>query len=234
MRIVIYSDSMARARPDLDEENRTYYNETYGVLLRQKIAPEHEVDIVQIESLDTIDAVVSVNPLVSFKNPDIVIFHIGLNDCAPRIFKKGSFLAKMIYDNKFFNKLTKNILPRIIYRYRYQITKVIHKHYVPLKIYGDNMSEMINRIRILNPNTKFYTISILPSELLAKKSYGVIQNIMEYNQKLKEIFKENYIDINKIDLDKKTINDGIHMTKKMHKLVYQLIYEKMENILCVE
>lgn len=232
MRIVIYSDSMARARPDLDEQNKTYYSETYGVLLRQEIAPQHEVDIVHIESLDSSDGEYQVNPYVSFKNPDIVFFQIGINDCAPRIFKKNSFLAKLIYENKLFEKITLNLIPRLINKYRYEITKMFKSSYVDIDLYEKNYNRMIEKIKLLNPNCKFYVISILnSSQKLSKKSYAIQNNIEQYNKRLQNLFKENYIDINEIEFDNIFINDGVHVTKEMHQLIFSKIYKHIKGLL---
>jgi lysophospholipase L1-like esterase len=232
MRIVIFSDSMARARPDLDEQNRTYYSDTYGVLLRQKIVPHHEVDIVHIESLDTSEGEYLVNPYVSFKNPDIVIFQIGINDCAPRIFKKNSFLAKLIYENKLFEKITLNLIPRLINKYRYEITKMFKSSYVDIDLYEKNYNRMIEKIKLLNPNCKFYVISILnSSEKLSKKSFGIQNNIDKYNKRLKFLFKENYIDINEIKFKNIFINDGVHVTKEMHQLIFNKVYKHIKGLL---
>jgi len=229
MRIVIYSDSVARARPDLDEQNRTYYDETHGVLLRKKILSDYEVDIVHIESLDSSDGEQQVNPYISFKNPDIVIFQIGINDCAPRVFKKNSFLAKLIYENKIFEKMTLNIFPRLINKYRYEITKIFKSSYVDIDSFERNYINMIKNIELINPNCKFYAISILnSSEKLSKKSFGIQQNIEQYNKRLKFLFKGNYIDINEIQFNNIFINDGVHVTKEMHKLIFNKVYNQIK------
>ena len=236
MRIIIFSDSMARARLDLDEKSKTIYDEVYTILLRQKLLGKAEVDLVQIESLDTDEASKIVNPYVSYKNPDIVIFNIGLNDCAPRVFKKRSLISKVIYDNKFFIKITFNIFNKIIYRYRYFFTRINKKVYVNAGNFELNYKHMIEEVKKYNPNCKFYAISILgPSLFLEKKSYGIGTNILKYNNILKEIFLNNFIDTNDIAIDNKFIFDGIHMTKEMHYEVFQLIYKTIkEEIQCAE
>ena len=109
-RIVILSDSLGRPRPDLEGNDKTEYNDVYGMILKNGLRNYFDVDICYIESLDSIDAIFWSERMVAFRMPDIVIYHLGINDCAPRLFKKNS---KSILLNDHFRYITKDLFLRM-------------------------------------------------------------------------------------------------------------------------
>src|ERR1700690_3419521 len=108
MRIIIFSDSLGRPRPDLPLNERTEYEETYPYLLRQHFSQD-EVEIVYVESLDSEEAIFWNERMVCFRRPDLVVYHFGINDCAPRIFQKNS-RSFLFYP--WFRRATKDIFVR--------------------------------------------------------------------------------------------------------------------------
>ena len=76
---------------------------------------------------------------------------------------------------------------------RYPITKYIKIVYVKEQKFKKNIVNMINEVRKYNSNCLFLNIGIMKSSKNNKKSYGYNQNIDDYNNILKSIFKENYI-----------------------------------------
>lgn len=225
MRVIIFTDSLGRPRPDL-KVNSTVYEDVYGYKLKKALGSEHEVDLLYIESLDTYDAIFWSQRMVAYRKPDIVILHIGINDCAPRIFKKGS---KPIIFNRHFKKISFNIGHRFIEKYRYHITKFLKRTYTSKKDFKKNLNDIVNEAKMYNRDVVYYAISIaLPSEKLKRRSYNYEVNVLEYNEILKSIFKENYIEVNDLlDRDKLLIEDGIHLTPQAHSLLAEEILKKI-------
>ena len=232
MRIVIFTDSLGRPRPDLDRFEKTNYEDVYGYQLKKYYEGIHDVELIYIESLDTEDAKFWGERMVAFREPDLVVFQMGINDCAPRIFQKNTFL-QCILNNQFFKKYTKNIIPRIASKFRLFITKNFQKVYVKPNEFELNYKHIMNTIKKYNQNCQFLCLSIFESDLLDNKSYGFNKNVIKYNYLLKKIFEDKYIDINSLLTKPCLISDGVHMAKKAHDEVFHLLKQKVEQV-CAE
>lgn len=233
MKIIIFTDSLGRPRPDIDISERTNYCDVYGSKLQQHFGVKHIIELIYIESLDTEDAIFWGERMVAFREPDLVIFQFGVNDCAPRIFRKGTLL-QCILNNHLFMMVTKNIIPRVASKFRLQITKYFKKVYVELESFEYNYIKIMENILIYNRDCKFICLSILKSDELNKKSYGFNRNVECYNQILRCIFENNFIDLNSSFLSHPyLITDGVHMTKKAHEELSLLLIGEIEKI-CVE
>jgi len=227
MRIIVFSDSLGRPRPDLDELNRTRYKDVYGYLLKNYVQGRHEVDLCYVESLDSEDAIFWGQRMVAFREPDLVIFHFGINDAAPRLFKKNS---KSIILNRWFRKLTRDIFMKVLNKYRYFFTRLFPKTYISLSDFRKNIQEIVKEITKYSPNITFYAVSIsrVP-ELLETRSWQYNQNIDNYNGILRELFGTNFIDINQlVKPEKLLISDGIHLTAFAHRQLATYLCEKIE------
>jgi lysophospholipase L1-like esterase len=226
MRIVILSDSLGRARPDIEEMERTLYEDVYGYKLKKNFYSD-EVELCYIESLDTEDAVFWSQRMVAFRRPDIVIYHLGINDAVPRIFKKGS---RSILKNSLFQKISFNIVLRFISRYRYNFTKFVKKTYVSMEDTKNNFLKMTTEVKQYNSRAIFIGISIAKtSKKIEEISYGINTNITKYNLILKDVFGDNYIEINELLPNKELlISDGIHLTINAHDKLFNKIKEHVD------
>ncbi len=231
MRIIIFTDSMGRPRPDLMGNEKTYYKDVYGYKIKE-IFREDDVELLYIESLDSEDAIHWSQRMVAFREPDLVIFHLGINDCVPRLFKKR---GNNIILNTFFRKITFDFFLRLFSYFRYTITKLRPLVYVTPDDFYQNFQTMMNEIKRYNKNVKFICIGIAKSDLQNSKSFSYNTNIEKYNAILLEIFQENYIDINNIVKRHGLISDNIHLTKESHHELFSILKKKIEDIKkCVE
>jgi len=234
-KIIIFTDSLGRPRPDLDRSESTEYEDVYGYKVREYFS-KVLVELLYVESLDSDDAIFWNKRMVAFKRPDIVVYHLGINDCVPRLFKKNS---KSVLLRPFFQKITKNISLRLISKFRRHIIRAL-----PLKVYVEkdrfqkNLIKMINDVKEFSPECTFLCLSIAgQTKFMENKNPGVTANTKEYNKVLKAIFKENYIDIDdliKRAPEKYLISDGIHFNKDTHNKIAQELIKRIEKIKCVE
>ena len=221
MRIVIFSDSLARPRPDIDPSEKTEYEETYGYLLKKHYECKHEVDILYVESLDTHDAIHWNQRMVAFRSPDLVIYHLGINDCAPRLFKKGS---RSIVLSPWFRKVTFDLALKAMSYFRYTLTKFRPMVYTSLNDFGNNIDLMKKEVLSYSQNAKFIFVSIAKSNVLNEKSYGYNRNVERYNEVLKKK-ADMYIDINELIGNDGLISDGIHLSGRSHRMLYTKLKE---------
>lgn len=227
MRIVIFGDSLIMPRPLLDEPSRTQYEDVYAWQIRNKLKNEHEIDICYMGGLDTEDAITWAEQMVAYKRPDLVIFHIGINDCVPRLFKKNS---KSILLNRVFKKLTFNGGMWLLSKYRYQVTRYIKKTYVTKMQFRDNLNKIVVKIQQLNQSVQVMAISISrTSPHLAQRSFAINSNIDEYNMILQQFFGDGYVDVNSIlPNEQLLIEDGIHLTKEAHTLLAERLIAEIQ------
>jgi|TARA_B110000971_G_C19926492_1_gene461811 hypothetical protein len=231
MRIIIFSDSLGRPRPDISENERTFYSDVYGSKLKNSLMSKHEVELIYIESLDSEDAIFWSQRMVAFRSPELVIFHLGINDCAPRIFNKGK---KYFIFNPLFRKLTKDIFIKAISRFRPFILKFIVKNrvYVKKKNFYSNFIIMKKEILKYSKNCKFLSIGIAQAtEEYELKSPGIGSKIAAYNLILKKIFGDGFIDLNDILRGESIdylISDNIHLTKESHHEIFKFLRDKIK------
>jgi len=230
MRIIIFTDSLGRPRPDINMNDKTLYADVYGYKLK-KYFDKDEVELLYIESLDTKDALHWSQRMVAFREPDLVIFHLGINDTVPRIFKKGS---RNIIFNPLFRKITFDFFLKFFSYFRYVITKIRPIVYVSKEDFYKNFQNMMDEIKKYNKNTQFIAIGISKSDIHNKKSFGYNKNIIEYNEILLKIFEENYININTIVDNSGLIADNLHLTKESHQELFLVLKKRIEELKCVE
>lgn len=231
MRIVIFSDSLGRPRPDIEKNEHTFYADVYGSKLKDSLKPKHEVELIYIESLDSQDAIFWSQRMVAFRSPDLVIFHLGINDCAPRIFKKGK---RYLIFNPLFRKLTRDIFIKVISRLRPLILKFLIKNrvYVNKKDFYTNFCTMKNEILKYSKSCKFISVGIAhATKEYELKSPGISSNIRSYNLILKDLFRDDFIDLDFILGAKPKhylISDNIHLTKESHHKIYESLLNRIK------
>ncbi len=223
-KIIILGDSLAMQRTI----EGIAYEQTYGYLLKKYFESYYSnyfVIIMAKRANDTMRQSMSDSILYDIKQfkPDIVIIHLGIVDCAPRIFSK--------IERGIISLLPEYLSYRIINFYskrRLFFTKYLPKKYVNIKNYEKNMQKILNII-IENKAIPIIINISNPPEKIAYRSYNFLNNVRKYNNILLNLSK-NYncklINFNKI-VEKNPnylLSDGIHISKKGNqKLANEII-----------
>lgn len=221
MRVIIFSDSLARPRPE-SKQSTTEYEDTYGYKLKKHFL-NHEIEIIYIDSLDTIDAVYWNERMVAFRRPDLVFYHLGVNDCAPRIFKKNS---RSILLKPWFRKVTFNFFMKAISILRRHLVRSLcrNKVYVKKSLFQKNLVKMMADVKLYSHECEFHFISIASQpNWLERKSPGFNRNSLEYNEIIKKIAGKNFHDVDNYfscEPEDYLIYDGIHFTKESHNKLF--------------
>lgn len=228
MKIIIFTDSLGRPRPDINNDERTEYEDVYGYKLREYFKNQHEIELIYIDSLDTDDAIYWSQRMVAFRKPDLVIFHIGLNDCVPRLFKKNN---RSIVLNKIFKKITFNMFFLGMSYFRRQITFFRRIVYVPKKRFSKNLENIKSEILKYNATCKFIVLTIAKSDKHNQRSYNYNKNIDRYNQIFFKVFgKESCIEVNEILKQDDFISDYIHLSASAHLKLYEILKKRIGEI----
>lgn len=234
MRIVIFSDSLGMPRLHLSGRERTEYTDIYGYHLRQKLTGACEVELLYFISLDSEEAALMAQYQLAFRQPDLVIFHLGINDCAPRVFRKGNH---NIIFRPWFPRPLQRLALGFVRRSRRFLTRYLFRGrvYVKPEHFRRNWHNVIKTVQAFNPDCRFWALSIAPTlPGIDKRSYSFDANVAHYNSILREVFREDCIDLNHVlggNPETYLISDGIHLTRDAHTALAEYLHNRITSTL---
>lgn len=194
MRILFLTDSLSLPR-EADGET-VKFDQTYINLLRKDF-PEHTIADCAIGGA-TIWDLFRQSAYYKYFEPDLVILHCGIVDCAPRAFTA--------FEQKLLNKM--GLRPK-------GLTKFLRKHR-GLKLSPEpKFYKTALRLKKQFDKVNMYSIGILPaSGEYESKVPGIKSSIATYNSILAKIFK--FIDNDSFPYEG-ILSDHHHLNKKGHK-----------------
>lgn len=206
-KLLIISDSVAAAR---HEPEVTYWEDTYAYLLSSEYCVyQHSVGGARVNELD--EACLAY--LRQFR-PDIVILQCGIVDCAPRAYK---WIEERIFEAFWLPRKIRNLVSKTITTRKLRsLRRVV---YTPL----NHFKACCQEIHDTFPDSQVYCIGILPpSEKYEEVNPGITLNVQKYNEALKLVFADRYIDMTKIPQEG-IMSDLHHLSKTGHQYVYEQI-----------
>lgn len=218
-KIVILGDSLSLPRDELPVEN------TYPYLMNKFLKDKYILFNRSIRANDTKLQIEKFYDDVVLFNPDVIIIHLGIVDCAPRLFyrKERIFFSKI---NRLFPIVT------LMNHYRYFFTKIFPKVYVKIQEFEKNYINILKKIYEMKKNVIIVGISNT-TEKNKIISHNYDKNINCYNNILKKIGKDfsnvTYIDMYNYDPDTILLKDGIHLNNKGSKILAENILEIIKN-----
>jgi lysophospholipase L1-like esterase len=236
MKILVLADSLALPRQE--GEGGIAYENTYPYLLelrlRRSIRNDIPIIIERGMRLRTIEDVLQDwFEMVELRSPDVILIHVGIVDCAPRIFLRR--------ERRFVERLRPAVL-------RQSILNFVHKHrstiirrrprvYVPPERFRDLVTQVMDKAERCRLRSLVFVTILMPPESLERRSPGFMGNVRIYNQILQELAAERgarLIDINAVigplgGTDKLTV-DGIHLNEAGHALLATEIERHIMNL----
>ncbi|UTB33108.1 MAG: SGNH/GDSL hydrolase family protein [Methanobacterium sp. ERen5] len=168
-----------------------------------------------------------------YSEPDLIILHLGIVDCAPRLFGPTEHkILELISYFKIFRKIISSII-KIKSKYRKFFTKYFQKTYVSEEMYKEKLEFIIKQIKN-NTNSMIFIINIADTHKTNKeRSYNFNENIIRYNKILSEMAETNsctLIDFHKLTKENKSLilQDGIHLSKQGHEILSCMLYENIK------
>lgn len=226
-KIVIIADSLSLPRPK--ELGDIPYEGTYPYLLdmglRTKLGNNAPVVMEKGKRARTItDVKNDWVEYVSWRKPEVVIVHVGIVDCAPRVFLPQQ---KVFVDRIRVLWLRKLIL-HFVKKYRRNIIRLFpNRVYTPFDFYKATVQHIIELAMQDKIKALIFINTISPPDSFEYRSPGCQKNVEMYNKILYQatLNKDVYlIDINKIFsegglLDKYITNDCHHLTVEGNKVL---------------
>lgn len=224
MRIVIMADSLAMPRQK--EEGDIPFEATYPYLLDSALRNEAlEASPVIIERgmrRRTIEYVLDEwFELVELRNPDVLIVHVGVVDCAPRIFLR----RERRFVESFRLAFVRKAILDFVHKHRRSIIRMRPRVYVPEERFSRLVGEVVAKASQAKMKSVIFINIITPPAALEDRSPGFIENVRRYN----EILKSHCTGLAQlIDVDaivranggpEQMTTDGIHINRTGHQLL---------------
>lgn len=216
--ILIIGDSLALPRSNLP------YKSTWIYLLKSQF---HQYDIVDKSDYGATSLLLNSPDRLEYYKPNIIIIQLGICDCAPRYFKKGTFEERII---RLMPENFRKKYISIVKKTRSQSDK---RAYVGAETFEKNFTDYIKRAIDLNIE-KVLVVKIGKSgDAHIKANSNVQKSIDKYNMILENISKSfpklelidpigEYFDVNKI-----TLEDGYHLNELGHRVVFEYINRQL-------
>jgi lysophospholipase L1-like esterase len=228
MKIVVMADSLAMAR---EGETNVAYEDTYPCLLdqwlRQRFGSQAPMVIERGMRRRTIEYVLDEwYELVELRKADVVVIHVGIVDCAPRVFLRR--------ERQFVENLRPSFVREFVlgnvHKHRRAIVNMRKKVYVP----PDRFTALVAQVtaKASKLRSLVFVNIITPPVEMNERSPGFIKNVGVYNEILKAQADTNGVHL--IDLDSMIKNaggveqltvDGIHINQAGHKMLAKEIEE---------
>jgi len=237
MKVVILADSLAMARPKSEGDIRddATYPSRLEQSLRRQLGADAPIVIERGTRRRTIEFVISDWPeLVDLKLAEVVIVHVGIVDCAPRVF--------MRLEHDLVNRLRptalRDAILRFVHKHRRSIIRMRPRVYVPPERFRRHVQEVIELARASAVQSLVFVNILSPPPELEARSPGFQKNVSVYNQILNECVRGERLSL--IDFDQmirdaggteKLTIDGIHINEEGHALLARVLEEHVLNFI---
>lgn len=214
--VLIMADSLGLTRPD-DKDGA---QRTYSGLIHDRYPDLSVTSICQrfFTTRDVLDLLIA--------NPDLgwnshFVLHVGLNDCANRMFLENERLAL-----SFLTAATRNKMIEFTRKYRREIIlRLPSHHYVSLIQFRQNLLAIIDLLRTRKADKIVLTTIILPPSKSWPGTPGINRNFAAYNLEILNAVHDK--DALLLDMDRHVwqaqnrgvlVSDGMHLSDAGHQL----------------
>lgn len=228
-KILVVGDSLSMARLD----SGIGFEETYAYLLQNQLKNSIVINA-SVRANDSKNALSEnyVYETLDAIKPDLIVYFLGVVDCMPRLFsRKESLVLKPLMARNFLKNLGKLVISYRSKR-RYELTKRKLIQYVPIENWNENLEKFL-----LKSDGKVIFVNIpYPGERLVSRNYRVEEIVNNYNACLSDQAKKHgasVVDFNSITKSAPNLllDDGYHITAEAHKILSELLFNSINNVL---
>lgn len=234
--ITIAGDSLSMVSP----EKEIFYKDTYPFKLQMMLnLTEYNIALRSNGRNNVLSQALRENldRNVLYNNSRYIIFHLGIVDCAPRLFglmeDRIIFFLSQMPIIKFFV----NLLIKFKSKYRRFFTRYFPKTYVSRKDFKGKYEYILEEVKNKARPRKVFLINIADTNEKNKlRSFDFEKNIRDYNNILEGLVLKNRDFCELVDVFSATkenkdlmLDDGIHLSKAGHDFLAQTLYEKIKH-----
>jgi len=229
MRIVIVGSSLVYNNPSRNDS----YQTVYGFILKEYLKSKGNHDIFIFGRAKNHTRMQRRRDRLFYDleqfEPDIVIIHLGVVDCAPRLFLE--------HEQIFLQSLPKFLrlkLIKFLSNHRDYFTRKFKKEYVSINDFEHYFQKILDEIRQIHAIPIIINIS-KPNQYLINRSYLFLENVIAYNKILLKLARKNHCNI--IDVysliesqPSYQLADGIHLSKSGNKKLANLLITEINSL----
>jgi hypothetical protein len=240
-RILLIADSLGLPRPAMPayDSHAVIYDQTYPYLLSTNLKKIEKSGELCFEWVMNAERARTMPKALGYWTgegslflPKIVLIHVGIVDCAPRVFTPLEHylvgkVKPLSLQKSVLNFVSRNRRKRILAR---------PKVYTSLPKFAEAASDIARGCAEAGVRLGF--ISIAPTnEVLAYRSPGIKENIVNYNQVLQNVAHEwgaSFIDfysaLSSYSPDEYLLGDGHHLDLQGHVILTDLLLNWVKSI----
>lgn len=228
MKVVILADSLALPREEVGGDR--CFEVTYPFLLHDLLVTRFGTSAPLIIErgmrLRTVEAVLTDwHEQVTLRHADVVVVHVGVVDCAPRVFlrRENAFLARR-------PTWIREPVLRFVHKHRRRIIQTRPRVYVGLDRFRRHIEEVTQKAQAARLESLVYINIVEPPQAIEERSPGFQRNVELYNKVLAQQSahpRVSLIDLNRAIADAggsdKLTLDGVHLNVQGHEILAKLL-----------
>jgi len=217
-KVLVLADSLAMPRL----QDGISYESTYPLLLqehlRRTFRDQSPLIIEKAKRSRTIvDVVKDWDEEVVVKQAQVLIVHVGITDCAPRVFlpNETEFLLT------FLPQPTVDAIFAYVHEHRPDIIGNTPRVYVKPEEFRNGVRTVVRKAKEANLKGLLFINILTPSRNLQKRSPHMDENVREYNHILTDECRPpaQVIDVNTLLGAECLLDEGIHFNRKGHEIL---------------
>lgn len=228
--LLVLGDSLGLPRTDRKSGRQHGAENTYSWMLGHPTRPYQPTSLCQ-RYFTTTDALELLREEPALAHTEAALIHLGLNDCAKRIFLEPERLALSLLPVALRNEMLKFAK---LYRTAL-LSRLAARHYVPLEQFQRNLDVLIDALRNGGCGKVVLTTIILPPSRTWPATPGVNENFARYNLAIMEAAARNggiVLDLNRLvaerGMQEMLIEDGMHLSDAGHKMFTRDVVAKLK------
>lgn len=217
--LLIIGDSLGLPRPNRAAGSYKGAEHTYPWMFGYEVHAYQPTSICQ-RYFTTSDALDALEDDASLSQQDAAIIHLGLNDCANRMFLEEERLALSLLDEALRSKIV-----GFAQKHRRAILRILpSRHYVSLDRFRHNLAVLCDKLKRGGCQKIILATIILPPARSWAATPGVNANFAAYNEAIMAAVAANGLLLLDLDhlvsknIDEMLIEDGMHLSDAGHTL----------------
>jgi len=229
-KVLVLADSLAMPRL----QDGISYENTYPILLQERLRRTFRDQSPLIiekakRSRTIVDVVKDWDEEVVVKQAQVLIVHVGITDCAPRVFlpKETEFLLT------FLPQPTVDAIFAYVHEHRPDIIANTPRVYVKPEEFRNGVRTVVRKAKEANLKGLLFINILTPSLGLQERSPHLDENVHKYNRILADECQPpaQLIDVNSLLGPECLLNEGIHFSRKGHEILANQLNHYVQTII---
>ena len=220
-KLLIIGDSNCLPRYNSDSDDIITVTDTYVYHLQKKLK-NFDIQTMIIGGITTPELLNYSIPYYTNWKPNFIIVHSGINDTKSQLIKNNK--SQLIYRIlSKFNINKKKIKEKFIYN-----KNLIRFKSTP-KVSIEDLRQQVIKFKNLFDNAKILWLEIYSDEKIDQDRPNTSQRINDYNNMLKEVLKNSFIELQEIKNISNFTSDGFHLNRNGQLLLFEKLIKIILN-----